>query len=150
MSLSYSKKTKFGITIYFFLAFAFYYTYVVLEIYRLNKSKYWISKSDLTLNDVESIAQLGSWVNSFQLAFVTLFFAGTILAIARKSHSFLTRFLLLSISLFVIIIAVNFILYFIFTISLGNLMQPLILPSCGLAVLGISWLWLHYRKKRVF
>lgn len=134
--------------VYFILMLILYYSYVLLDHHRLNKSLYWLSKSRITEQDFDAIKQLGSWVSTFETLFLILFMVAvlTIHILFRKNIKVLTHFLLLNVALFVGMALINYIVFLVTSLPIGNLMQPLIIPSYILIVLFIYVLGLWIKK----
>ncbi|MCJ8010784.1 hypothetical protein MUG84_03370 [Paenibacillus sp. KQZ6P-2] len=108
--------------VYSILMLISYYSYVLLDYYRLNKSQYWLSK------DLDAITQLNRWVFIFEALHSILFVVAvlTIHILFRKNIKVLTHFLLLNIALFVGMALVNFIISLATSLPSSNLIKPLI------------------------
>jgi len=121
---------------YYFLMLLFYFGYIILLNYRLNKSEFWSTKSTnniLTQEDVETIIRLGRWTNSFELMFIILFVLMSIIYFVknrkdRKDLVVVKHYLFGNTFLFIGIIALSYILVRITSLPIGNVLEPLYLP----------------------
>lgn len=126
-----------------------YYSYVLLDDYRLGRSSYWMSKSSITPQDLASINRLGNWVSTLESVFFYVFLLAYIgLHIySKKNANVLMRFLLFNGALFAGIAAINYIIFLVAALPIGNLMQPLIWPLNVLVMLLIYVLWLKFTQR---
>jgi len=124
--------------------------YILLDSYRLNKSDYWITKSNLTQEDIQSISQLAAWQSIFEVMFLALFIivASIIVFPNRKDKQMLKRFLFVHISLFMTILLLSYSLAFVTPSPIGNLTQPLITPTLLLGIILIYLGLLMIKEKR--
>ena len=136
---------------YFILMLLFYLGYLLLENYRLNNSAHWLSKTNLTEADVESIIQLGTWTSNFEFAFLALFMIAMCISIFgyRKNIENIKRFLFVNIILFIGITVISFVLLQVTQLPIGNLMQPIVIPTYLLGGLLIYMLWVSKKQRLV-
>lgn len=113
----------------------FYYSYELLDYYRLQQNL------DLT-------TQLDRWIFIFGTLFSILFFVAIFAMhiVFRKNIKRLTHYLLLNIALFAGIALINFIVFMVTSLRIGNLMQTLIL----IIIIFVDLLLLRMRNKEVF
>ena len=153
MRLWNKEKTKHGILfpIYFILMLLFYLGYLLLENYRLNNSTHWMSKNNLTEADVESIIQLGTWTSNFEFIFIALFTIAMCICIFgyRKNRENIIRFLILNTALFITITIISFVLLPFTQLPIGNLLQPIVIPTYLLGGLLIYVLWVLKKHRLV-
>ena len=137
---------------YLILMPLFYLGYLLLENYkRLNNSPHWLSKTNLTEADVESIIQLGTWTSNFEFAFLALFMSAMCVSIIgyRKNIKSIKRFLFVNIILFIGITVVSFVLLQVTQLPIGNLIQPIVIPTYLLGGLLIYMVWVSKKKRLV-
>ncbi|WP_410771350.1 hypothetical protein [Fontibacillus sp. BL9] len=133
---------------YLILMTLVFYAYALLDNHRLNQSDYWASKSRITQEDVEAIQRLGTWVTSFE----ELFFAEFVIAFivvhiyTLKNNKISLRFIGFNAALFMGIALINFIVFLATSMPIGNLMQPLLLPSSMVIVLFVYVQLLKLKK----
>ena len=152
MGLLNKGKTKYGILfpIYLVLMLLFYLGYLFLDNYRLNQSVHWLSKNNLTQADVERINQIGTWTTNFEFVFIALFTIAMCISIFgyRKSIEDIKHFLVVNIILFTGITIISLVLLQVTQLPIGNLMQPIVIPTYLLGGLLIYMLWVS-RKHRL-
>ena len=146
MGLLNKGKTKYGILfpIYFVIMMLFYLEYLFLENYRMNQSIHWFSKSNLTQADVERINQFVTWTSNFELVFLALFTIAMCISFIgyRKNRESIKRFLAINITLFITITILSFVLLQVTQLPIGNLIQPIVIPTYligGLLVYMLLW-----------
>ena len=153
MRLLNKETKKFGILspLYFILMLLLYLGYLLLENYRLNNSTYWSSKTNLTEADVESIIQFGTWTSNFEFVFIALFTIAMCISIFgyRKNRENIKRFLILNTALFITITIISFVLLPVTQLPIGNLMQPIVIPTYLLGGLLIFMLWVSKKHRLV-
>ena len=153
MRLWNKENTKHGILfpIYFILMMLFYLGYLFLENYRMNQSVDWFSKSNLTQADVESINQLVTWTSNFELVFIVLFTIAMCISIFgyRKNRENIKRFLILNTALFITITIISLILLQVTQLPIGNLIQPIVIPTYLLGGLLVYMLWVSKKHRLV-
>lgn len=128
--------------------FLCYFSYVYIDSYRVKKTEYWLSKPNLTQQDFASIENVASWglraeillllISIISLLIVLFFFSERIKQIKV--------FLVLNVVLFSLSLCVG-LLFYSSTLTLGNIVQPILLPLLGVFLVGIYLLWLHKGKK---
>ena len=149
------EKTKHGIFFPFYsiLMLLFYLGYLLLENYRLNNSTHWLSKNNLTEANVESIIQLGTWTSNFEFAFLSLFTITMCISIfsyrKRKNRENIKRYLVINIILFIAITIISFVLLPFTQLPIGNLIQPIVIPTYLLGGLLIYMLWVSKKHRLV-
>lgn len=133
------KKYKLITYLYLALMLLFYMCYILLESNRQNKSDYWISKINLTQENIQSISLLGTWTSVTEVMFLALFIivASIVLVFYRKDKNMFKRFLLIHIGLFLAILLLSYALTLITPLPIGNLTQPIISPLLLLGILSI-------------
>lgn len=126
-----------------------YYSYVLLDDYRLGRSSYWKLTSSITPQDIESIKRLGNWISVLESVFFYVFLLAYIVIhiFSKKNANVLMRFLFLNGALFAGIAAINYIIFLVTALPIGNLMQPLIWPLNVFVMLLIYVLWLKFTQK---
>lgn len=146
--ISFSNKNVKMTSGYIILMTIVYYTYVLLERHRLNKSFYLSAKNDITPEEFASIKQLGTWISTFEIIFfVSFLITFTVIYIHnRKNTKILMHFLLFNTVLFIGIALMNYIISLVSSMPIGNLMQPLIWPTLVIIVLFIYVLLLRVKK----
>ena len=145
------KKYRILFPIYFILMLLFYLGYLFLDNYRLNQSVHWLSKSNLTTADVERINQIGTWTSNFEFVFIVLFTIAMCISIFgyRKNRENIKRFLILNTALFITITIISFALLQVTKLPIGNLMQPIVIPTYLLGGLLIYMLWVSKKHRLV-
>jgi peptidoglycan/LPS O-acetylase OafA/YrhL len=147
------EKTKYGIwfPMYFILMLSIYIGYLFLDSYRLNRSVHWLSKSNLTSADIESINLIGTWTSNFEFVFYALFIITMCISIIgnKKNTKNIKRFLLVSTALFIGIALISFVLFVVTQFPIGNLMQPIVIPTCLLGGLLIYLVWVSRKLRSV-
>lgn len=138
--------------VYSIIMFIVYYGYVLLDRHRLIQSKIYISKPSLTQQDSIAIERLGNLISYFERSFLYLFIIALliILTLFRKDIKVNTHFLLLNMSLFGGIALINEIIFRVTHLPIGNLMQPLFVPSYILlgAFIYVLCLWVYVRQNK--
>ncbi|OIJ15146.1 hypothetical protein BKP35_04650 [Anaerobacillus arseniciselenatis] len=133
-------------SLYVGLMLVFYLGYVLLDNYRLNKPDHWLSTNYLTQEDIQRIQGLGTWTSVVEFLFIGLFILTAItLFYYRKKRSALSYFLILHLSLFLAIFGLGYVLSFFLTAPIGNLTQPLILPTFLLLIIAIYSIFVRLR-----
>lgn len=104
-----------------------YYAYVFLERYHLSEGESMISKGKLTMDEINLILKLGSYVNTAELIFFWMFLISFLLVhiLSRKNIDMLFAFLLVNAGLFLGIYVINYVIFMFAKMPIGNLMQPL-------------------------
>ncbi|MBD8035904.1 hypothetical protein H9635_04065 [Solibacillus sp. A46] len=106
----------------------FYLSYILLENYRHHQSEKWKSINNLTLQDVQAIQQLAYWNTVLESLFIGLFLIGA-LFLYKKNREKLIYFIVLNICLFAFLFIMSYILSFFVQLPIGNLTQPLLIPT---------------------
>lgn len=147
-NLSNKKFVKLGSIIYSVITLICYCVYIFLENYRVNKSDFWLSKSSLTQQDFKSIEQIGRWTTRVEFLFFVLFIFGFIVFryLFPKKNKNLKFFLILNVSLFLLFLLIGF-LFFSGSLPIGNITQPIILPSIVIIFMCIYLLWTRNKHK---
>lgn len=129
--------------VYSFLMVLFYMGYIFLDNHRLNKSELWLSKNSLTAEDVESINRVGMWTSSFEFLFIILFITMSILCLIknREDKKILKQFLSVNILLFIGVVALGCLIFLVTPLPIGNIMQPLFIPTFIFGGLLLYLLW---------
>lgn len=112
----------------------FYLSYVLLDNYRLHQSEKWQTTTNLTLEDVQSIQNLASWNATFEGLFIGLFLI-VALYLLKKNREKLISFLIINVCLFAALFLISYILSFFLQSPIGNLTQPLFIPTFLLVLL---------------
>lgn len=142
---------------YFFLMLLFYSGYLLVDNHRLSQSELWLSKSSLTAEDVASITQVGRWASNFEVMFIVLFMAMSILCFMRnrKDSKVLKQFLVVNMFLFIGVVALGCLIYFIKPLRaylpstlIGNMLQPLFIPIYISGGLLIYMLWKLIKRRQ--
>lgn len=126
-----------------------YFAYVFLESYRMNKSDYWLSKPNLTQQDFNNIEIVASWVLRLEVLILLVFIIGLLIVIFFFYDRIMQIkiFLVLNAGLFSLSVCIG-LLFYSSTLTLGNILQPVLLPLLGVFLVGIYLLWLHKGKRR--
>ncbi|MCC3355641.1 hypothetical protein E1I69_12720 [Bacillus timonensis] len=119
--------------IYLILMLVIYTAYVLLMNYRIKMSDVWMAKADtLTPENIESIMQYGKWSERIEISSIILFVVMGILSIiTNKLWVFFKYNLILVIS----ILMFSFVFYFITTLTIFNLLLPLMNLSSYFSIL---------------
>lgn len=138
--------------VYSIIMLIFYYSYVLLDDYRLHKSYYWLSKSNLTEQDFNAIEQLGGWVSTFEKFFLFSFIIAAFIMhiVSRKNINRITHFLLFNTALFAGIALINYIISPVTSLPIGNLMQPVSSASFMLILFFVDLLCLRVKTNEAF
>ncbi|MFD2042963.1 hypothetical protein ACFSTA_01425 [Ornithinibacillus salinisoli] len=127
----------------------FYLGYILLEIYRLNNSEQWRTTKFLTQEDIQSIRELGTWTSIPEFLFLGLFLLASILLFRyRKNKRVLSHFIIINLFLFLAIFLIGYLLSTFITAPIGNLTQPLILPTFFLLVMIVMYAGYMMKKWR--
>lgn len=139
---------KLGSTVYSVMIITCYCVYIFLEHYKVAKSNFWLSKSSLTQQDFKSIEQLGRWTMRVEFLFFVLFIIGFIIFryIFPEKNKNIKLFLILNVSLFLLILLIGF-SFFTGSLPIGNITQPIILPSIVMIFMCIYFLWTRKKHK---
>lgn len=126
-----------------------YFAYVFLESYRMNKSDYWLSKPNLTQQDFNNIEIVASWVLRLEVLILLVFIIGLLIVLFFFYDRIMQIkiFLVLNAGLFSLSVCIG-LLFYSSTLTLGNILQPVLLPLLGVFLVGIYLLWLHKGKRR--
>lgn len=135
-------------TTYSLLMVISYFVYIFLESYRMGKSEYWLSKPNLTQQDFASIENVASWVLRLEVLILLVFIIGLLIVLFFFSDRMMQIkiFLVLNAGLFSLSVCVG-LLFYSSTLTLGNIVQPVLLPLLGVFLVGIYLLWLHKGKR---
>ncbi|QOY34712.1 hypothetical protein AWH56_018565 [Anaerobacillus isosaccharinicus] len=140
-------KNKGAITfLYIGLMLVFYLGFVLLDNNRINKSEHWLKTNYLTQEDIQRIQGLGTWTSVVEFLFIGLFILTAItLFYYRKKRSALSYFIVLHLCLFLAIFGLGYVLSFFLTTPIGNLTQPLILPTFLLLIIASYAIFVRLR-----
>ncbi|KOY13059.1 hypothetical protein AMS66_28980 [Paenibacillus xylanivorans] len=141
MRIKSEKLSKLFLLIYSVIMLLFYCCYVFLENYRLKQSQQWISKNNLREEDVNSISQIGTWTTIIETTFLILFVITIIFVVYRYQKTPIKHFIILNAGLFAGIALVSFVISLTTSMLVGNLIQPVIIPTILLAALFVYRLW---------
>ncbi|RAW10121.1 hypothetical protein DC345_29065 [Paenibacillus taichungensis] len=141
MRIKSEKLSKLFLLIYSVIMLLFYCCYIFLEHYRLKQSQQWISKNNLTEEDVNSISQIGTWTTIMETTFLILFVITIIFVVYRYQKTPIKHFIILNAGLYVGIALVSFVISLTTSMLVGNLIQPVIIPTILLVTLFVYRLW---------
>ncbi|MEO4055089.1 hypothetical protein [Solibacillus sp. CAU 1738] len=126
----------------------FYFSYILLDNYRLHQSEKWKSTNNLTLEDVQTIQQLASLNAVFEWLFIVLFIIGALFFLYKKNREKLVQFIILNVCFFAALFLISYISSFFLRSPIGNLTQPLF-PTAFLLVLLMVYSFLISLNKRL-
>ncbi|MGY3716829.1 hypothetical protein ACWE42_15035 [Sutcliffiella cohnii] len=119
---SIQNKFKVVSSVYFLLMLIVYSGYVFLFNFRMSKSEDWMSKSILTQENVETIAQFGSWSERIEILFIISFVLASVFFIFQKQLLHFAKVnLLLTVSIFIL----SVVFYFVTSLTIFQLLLPL-------------------------
>lgn len=132
------KNYKLVTHLYLALMLLLYIGYIVVESYKQNKSEHWISKVNITQEDIQSISLVGTWTSSIEVMFLALFvmISSIVLIFYPRNKKVLMYLLLIHLVLFIAILLASYTLTFITPLPIGNLTQPLITPIFLLVIIS--------------
>jgi len=121
--------------IYLILMLIIYTAYVLLMNYRIKMSDVWMVKADaLTPENIESIMHYGKWSERIEISSIILFVVMGILSIITKK---LWTFFKYNLILVISILMFSFVFYFITTLTIFDLLLPLMNLSTYFSIILI-------------
>jgi len=127
--------------IYMVLLLISYSMYVILENTRLSHAQQWLSETNITQNGVDSISQLGRWITLSESVFLLIFVIAMIVVMVRYQKKPTNQFFIGNAALFVGIAIVSYVISLMSSLPIGNLIQPVIIPTFILIAVYIYRLW---------
>lgn len=127
--------------IYTFLLLISYSIYVILENTRLSHAQQWLSETNITQNDVDSISQLGRWTTLSESVFLIIVVLAIIVVMYRYQKKPVNQFFIGNLALFVGLAIVSYVISLMSSLPIGNLIQPVIIPTFILIAVYIYRLW---------
>lgn len=136
--------------IYLIVMVLLYSLYLFLEKYRLEQAKERLPKGNLTEQDMILMDQLGKWPMYVEGAFFFIFIVTAVYLMIkyRKNRRHVTFFLVVNGFLFGSIYLLSFGLSRVLAITVGNVYQPIIVPTQFLIFLLIYTLLLRRRERQ--
>ncbi|MDQ0171816.1 hypothetical protein [Paenibacillus tundrae] len=144
------KAISFLALVYLILMAFVYGAYIWIEQYRLDQSQYWLSSSQLSQEDVIPIQLVGTWSTTTEVIFYALFGCAFLLGVYRswRLGSTPKSFLIWNTVLIATIGIAGYMVSRFSALSIGNLLQPLLLPASVLAALFLYQVWGYMRSSR--
>ncbi|GFR39354.1 hypothetical protein PRECH8_26500 [Insulibacter thermoxylanivorax] len=144
-----NKKSILMLRVYVVLMACIHLIFVYMNHLRFQRAEVWQAKGSLTEQDFESIRQFGNITKIVEYAFIVLFILIALYALLSMSLSFQTLYVRYSVLLLLGIAILNVPIHFILSVSIGNLMLPLLLPAL-VTVLFVVYVILrtHRNKKK--
>ncbi|MBM6385232.1 cbb3-type cytochrome oxidase subunit 3 [Paenibacillus sp. PvP094] len=130
--------------IYNVLMIISYCSYLFLENTRLSQSQHWLTEGTITQEDVKSIDQIGKWTSISETVFLILFVIAIIYVMYMYQKKPARRFFIMNAALFIGLALISYMVSLNSSMPIGNLLQPVIIPSFLLIIFFIYNLW----KKR--
>ncbi|SCY35956.1 hypothetical protein SAMN05720606_104122 [Paenibacillus polysaccharolyticus] len=127
--------------IYTVLLLISYSIYVILENTRLSHAQQWLSETNITQNDVDSISQLGRWTTLSESVFLIIVVLAMIVVMYRYQKKPVNQFFIGSLALFVGFAVASYVISLMSSMPIGNLIQPVIIPTFILIAVYIYRLW---------
>lgn len=126
---------------YTFLLLISYSMYVMLENTRLSHAQQWLSETNITPNDVDSISQLGRWTTLSESVFLIIVVLAMSVVMVRYQKKPVNQFFIGNIALFVGFAVVSYVISLMSSMPIGNLIQPVIIPTFILIAVYFYRLW---------
>lgn len=144
------KAISFLALVYLILMAFVYGAYIWIEQYRLDQSQYWLASRQLSQEDVIPIQLVGTWSTTTEVVFYALFGCAFLFGVyrSRRLGSTLKSFLIWNTVLITTIGIAGYIVSRFSALSIGNLLQPLLLPAIVLAALFLYQIWGYMRSSR--
>lgn len=127
--------------IYTILLLISYSMYVILENTRLSHAQQWLSENNITQNDVDSIRQLGRWITLSESVFLIIVVLAMSVVMYRYQKKSVNQFFIGNLALFVGFAVVSYVISLMSSLPIGNLIQPVIIPTFILIAVYIYRLW---------
>ena len=127
--------------IYTILLLISYSMYVILVNTRLSHAQQWLSETNITQNDVDSISQLGRWTTLSESVFLIIVVLAMSVVMVRYQKKSVNQFFIGNLALFVGFAVVSYVISLMSSMPIGNLIQPVIIPTFILIAVYIYRLW---------
>jgi hypothetical protein len=115
--------------------------YVILVNTRLSHAQQWLSETNITQNDVDSISQLGRWTTLSESVFLIIVVLAMSVVMVRYQKKSVNQFFIGNLALFVGFAVVSYVISLMSSMPIGNLIQPVIIPTFILIAVYIYRLW---------
>ncbi|KGP84603.1 MULTISPECIES: hypothetical protein [unclassified Paenibacillus] len=137
------RRINVAMLMYLILMILFYGIYISLESDRIVQSQQWTSGGFISEQGIKSMSQMGRWTSITESLFLVLFVLVMIIMITRYRRNVrkLIPFALWNVALFVGVGAFSLVGSQMTSMSVGNLVQPIIVPAFLLAALFIYVVW---------